>query len=1005
MICLLVVLALSATARPALHTEASSSALLLSASAPSPVSAGEELTYSVVVQNVGEESGRGTTVSFRLPTGFSFVQGSAEIYNNGVRVSSQTPLIHGSLLTWLDLTVPPGGGQPLYGMHTFVQGKWEDTNYQLDSVKRLMGDGAFVKQLLHPIDADTSGPQQNWINFVNGCYDRGLVPVLRLEGHYNSNVFPERWEKPVASPTGDYSAVAAGFRRVVQGLPRRDGHLLYIEVWNEPNLNHEWSGAANPVEYARFLVAVSDAIRSIGDPRIRILNGGLSPGGNIGPVEFIRGMATVPRALHAFDVWATHTYPGNRPPEVNLRADPLLSLPDLSIDSYRIELAELARQGRTGLKVLLTETGYALGANDLYWLYSEIGEGNRADYMVRAFRDYWAHWPEVLGVCPYQLEDPSHEWAVWDWHGHAQYDAVLQLPKSGAPRAGQLIVRFRAKASPVAGAYTGQASVSTSNLGSLSVSDAAPVQVRGGVAPTPTSPPGTMPPPTLCRPLLRNGGFEQDGAWTLLDGPYPPAYVTSPVHDGRRAMRVGIVDGPRVHSYSSVQQTFRVPDDAASLRISFWHYSVATDLSWNRQYAILLDESGETVEWIFWGASASARWNYFEHELLGYAGRTLTLRFSVRNGQTGGTAGMYVDSVQAMACGIPADLGSPQVWLPIVSRAGRFPPSGRAAAALQSESTPPLEPGPLNEPTLDRPQGLAQLATLPPDEGSVHALAWDPPRRRVVAAAGTRLTVLDGIGGRTLFEADLGGEATALAVDERDGTIYAALPASGQVQVWSAAGALEATLPGLGRPVALALAPGRVYVADAEGSRVVALDDTTHTPLAERSMDLVPMALAVDPAAGRLYVAQASHPQIVSLDADTLDVAGETGLGSTGYPMALALDGASQRLYVTHRLSPKYGAISVIDTSTLAVLNTLWGNPSRPLWGAGAVAVDGPGERVLFRTGQELLTLDAASLAIRSEQDAPGSVPGPMALDEIDGVAYLVGAQGRLWSLGLGEIP
>ena len=71
--------------------------------------------------------------------------------------------------------------------------------------------------------------------------------------------------------------VAAGFARYVAGLPRRDTHPLYVTVWNEPDLWIEWSDAPNAAQYGRFFVAVSSAIRDLGDPRIRILNGATTP--------------------------------------------------------------------------------------------------------------------------------------------------------------------------------------------------------------------------------------------------------------------------------------------------------------------------------------------------------------------------------------------------------------------------------------------------------------------------------------------------------------------------------------------------------------------------------------------------------------------------------------------------------------------------------------------------------------------------------------------------------
>ena len=106
-------------------------------------------------------------------------------------------------------------------------------------------------------------------------------------------------------------------------------------------------------KYASFLVDVAEAIRSLGDPRIIILNSALSPGGDYGYLAYIDAMATVPGAMDAFDVWASHPYPGNHPPEYNIH-DGTATYRDATIDTYLLELERLTAHGRPGMQVLLT---------------------------------------------------------------------------------------------------------------------------------------------------------------------------------------------------------------------------------------------------------------------------------------------------------------------------------------------------------------------------------------------------------------------------------------------------------------------------------------------------------------------------------------------------------------------------------------------------------------------------------------------------------------------------
>jgi hypothetical protein len=71
---------------------------------------------------------------------------------------------------------------------------------------------------------------------------------------------------------GVYTSWANSIKNLVSQMPRNDNIPLYIEILNECNNNMEWSGAAKPTEYAQFFVQVSNAIRSLNDPRIKIMN-------------------------------------------------------------------------------------------------------------------------------------------------------------------------------------------------------------------------------------------------------------------------------------------------------------------------------------------------------------------------------------------------------------------------------------------------------------------------------------------------------------------------------------------------------------------------------------------------------------------------------------------------------------------------------------------------------------------------------------------------------------
>jgi uncharacterized repeat protein (TIGR01451 family) len=528
---------------------------------PSAAAPHDTVTYTITIANAGDVAAEDLTVVDTLPNGFGYQVGSTTVHADGVLIGGDDPTVDGGRLSWSNLQVAPLQRRDFYGIHTFVQErcqKWY-IDWQLDRARELMGPGAWVKQLFHGINTATTAPSGCWVDFVNGAYDRDLKPVLRLQGQHGGSY----WHKPYSDGPGHYGSIAEAFRKVVAGLPRRDGHRLYIEIWNEPNLSLEWSNAASPVEYGQFLEQTASAIRSIGDSRISILNGGLSPGGDIDPLAFIDQMVgSVPGSLWAWDLWSTHPYPGNHPPEYNIH-DGSATHPQLTIDSYRRELQRLADWGRSDVDVVLTETGYDLWNDSCSWEgYPTINEANRADYIMRAFRDYWANWPEVAGVCPYQLSDPLGTWAQWDWlhpsgAPHEQYSAVTALDKSGSDTPGRLVITFRATTSGSQGTYTNDVAASASNATVTPLLSVAPVVVS---LPTPTPTPAALVVATIeggQRPhgvavdTLRNLIYvanHEGGDVSVIDGSLSQVTMTLPLGTSRGSNGIAI-DPPRGRLY------------------------------------------------------------------------------------------------------------------------------------------------------------------------------------------------------------------------------------------------------------------------------------------------------------------------------------------------------------------------------------------------------------------------------------------------------------------------
>jgi uncharacterized repeat protein (TIGR01451 family) len=528
---------------------------------------GGEVTYQIRLLNWSDALLPSAVISQTLPAGFSYIPGSTLVTVGGWPITQADPIQADGTLVWGPFQLPAAGhtAHNPYGVHTFVQDLClpDFIDFQLNQALALAGSGGYVTQLFYRITSDTAGPDPCAVYFVNAAYDRNLVPILRLQGVWNPVGF---WEKPSPGPQGDYADVAAAFASYVAGLPRRNTHPLYVTIWNEPDLWIEWGGHPNAQEYGRFFVAVSNAIRRLGDPRIRILNGAVTPTNK----TFIRRLMGVPGFAAAFDAWASHCYPYNHPPSYNIHRR-TARYGNAVIDCYIEERDTITRYGgRTGYKFVIKETGYGLG-EDLYAFegYRRINESNRASYISSAFKDYWRTWPEVIAVTPFELGDP---WSGWDWLDwvdykvsldpfafsytpHQQFHTVTALPKPhGAPVPHGFEVAFRARVAGSLSPGTYASQLSGAALGATTVlTPAAPVRVVAHLE-------------QMYLPLL--GANQTGGVW-YLQAPPDGATAILPVDGADQSpverLQAGEQDGAIVptHFLSEDSAALRTQDQAA----------------------------------------------------------------------------------------------------------------------------------------------------------------------------------------------------------------------------------------------------------------------------------------------------------------------------------------------------------------------------------------------------------------------------------------------------------
>ncbi len=319
-----------------------------------------------------------------------------------------------------DTDLPDGEAPPENKVGIGLVGPGNTT--QWDRAAELSGRGGHLKLIFPGIRRDTTGATQEWIDAVQGAYDRDLVPVVRLNPPWGEHDV-RHWSDDSAHR--DYRTYAAAIAAVVDDLPLREGWPMWLEVLNEPNLCAEWTCDGSDggsltyettaAEYAALLRDATAAIRALGESRHKVINAGLAPGGTtwcecggegweagITSEPFITAMlAEVPTVFSQLDGFASHAYPASGEGWGFFEAygD---SGPGLAWWQQELQAA-----GVPGKPVLITETGWTVDAG---------ANGSRedvADWTVSAWDNDWLPDSRIHAVMPFQLQDGA--WDAFGW--------------------------------------------------------------------------------------------------------------------------------------------------------------------------------------------------------------------------------------------------------------------------------------------------------------------------------------------------------------------------------------------------------------------------------------------------------------------------------------------------------------------------------------------------------------------------------------------------------------
>lgn len=267
-----------------------------------------------------------------------------------------------------------------------------------------------------------------WQKVFDRMRELKLIPLVRLATTAKAG----SWEKPEPTEAVAWATFLNSLNWVVKNR--------YIILFNEPNHDKEWGGAASAIEYAQVVRSFSDELKKASEDYFIMPAGMDLAAGNsrdtINASDFLKRMYDYDKDIFKkFDGWSSHSYPN---PGFSGSPD------DAGKNSIRGFLWELEYLRAFGLKpnipVFITETG---------WIHEEGKVANpnahkaasTAEFFKSAYEKAWQH-AQIVAVTPFILnyENPPFEYFSWVDHRNPeksffpQYEVVKNMEKkSGNP--------------------------------------------------------------------------------------------------------------------------------------------------------------------------------------------------------------------------------------------------------------------------------------------------------------------------------------------------------------------------------------------------------------------------------------------------------------------------------------------------------------------------------------------------------------------------------------------
>jgi LysM repeat protein len=226
---------------------------------------------------------------------------------------------------------------------------------------------------------------------------------------------------------------------------RYQGKVHAVQLWNEPNLWHEWGNEPlNAARYVQLLCAGHRAVKAV-DPTLKVISAGLTPTGvndgkiAIDDVEFLRRIYQN-GGRNCFDGLGAHPSGYNNPPDVrfgysNPSEPGFKNHPSFFFQETLLRYRNVMTANGDGAKrIWPTEFGWASSLNPApgYEYAADVTLEEQAQYLVKSYEmmKAWG-WvgPAFAWNLNFGVADGESEMAQFVIWGRPAYAALRDMPK------------------------------------------------------------------------------------------------------------------------------------------------------------------------------------------------------------------------------------------------------------------------------------------------------------------------------------------------------------------------------------------------------------------------------------------------------------------------------------------------------------------------------------------------------------------------------------------------